>query len=128
MPWRGSGGYPWRRGQARHPPGLTALRPEHAAARTPADPAISASRSRPGAAGLFASEHAERPTPQRRAYDSPADILGYGGAAGGGKSDLLLGLAITRHERSLLLRREAKQGRGIIVLSQFLRDTPTALA
>ena len=43
--------------------------------------------------------------PQAQAYDSKADILGYGGQAGGGKSDLLLGLAFTRHKRSLLMRR-----------------------
>ena len=37
--------------------------------------------------------------PQVQAYTSPADLLLYGGAAGGGKSDLLLGLALTAHER-----------------------------
>jgi hypothetical protein len=42
------------------------------------------------------------------------DVVGYGGAAGGGKTDLLLGLAVLRHRRSLILRREAKQARGII--------------
>jgi hypothetical protein len=33
-------------------------------------------------------------------------VLGYGGAAGGGKTDLAVGLALTSHKRSLLLRRE----------------------
>src|SRR5262245_34283594 len=33
------------------------------------------------------------PGPQQTAYDSAADIVLYGGAAGGGKTDLLLGLA-----------------------------------
>lgn len=46
------------------------------------------------------------PTPQHQAYDSQADILGYGGAAGGGKTDLLIGLARTAHYRSVIFRRE----------------------
>lgn len=44
--------------------------------------------------------------PQLTAYLSDADQLFYGGAAGGGKTDLLLGLASTAHTRSLILRRE----------------------
>jgi hypothetical protein len=43
--------------------------------------------------------------PQRDAYHSPADILLYGGQAGGGKTALVLGLAFTAHRRSLILRR-----------------------
>ena len=43
--------------------------------------------------------------PQVAAYHSAADLLLYGGAAGGGKTDLLLGLALTAHERSVLFRR-----------------------
>lgn len=49
------------------------------------------------------------PGPQTLAYYSPADQLFYGGGAGGGKSDLLLGLAITAHRKSLVLRREGTQ-------------------
>ena len=36
-------------------------------------------------------------TPQQQAFDSKADILLFGGAAGGGKSSLLIGLALTSH-------------------------------
>lgn len=43
-------------------------------------------------------------SPQERAYHSTADIVGYGGAAGGGKSYLLLGKAFTKHRRSRILR------------------------
>jgi len=53
------------------------------------------------------------PGPQRAAYDSEADVLLYGGAAGGGKTDLLLGLALGRHRRSILFRREFAQLKGI---------------
>lgn len=43
--------------------------------------------------------------PQRHALESTADVLGYGGAAGGGKSDLLLGVA-GAHHRAVVFRRE----------------------
>lgn len=43
--------------------------------------------------------------PQLDAYECPADELLYGGEAGGGKSDLICGCAITDHKRSLILRR-----------------------
>ena len=49
------------------------------------------------------------PGPQTLAYHSKAKQLFYGGGAGGGKSDLALGLAITKHRRSLILRRESTQ-------------------
>lgn len=44
--------------------------------------------------------------PQVSAYLSDAFETLYGGGAGGGKSDLGLGLARTLHERSILLRRQ----------------------
>lgn len=46
------------------------------------------------------------PGPQTDAYFCKADILLYGGAGGGGKSDLGLGLATTQHNRSLVVRRK----------------------
>lgn len=45
------------------------------------------------------------PGPQTDAYFSEADELFYGGQAGGGKSDLLIGLGLTAHTDSLILRR-----------------------
>ncbi len=54
------------------------------------------------------------PGPQTDAYFSEADILLYGGEAGGGKSSLLLGLALTAHKRSLLMRREFGDLRALI--------------
>lgn len=54
------------------------------------------------------------PGPQTEAYYSDADELFYGGAAGGGKSDLLLGLAVTSHAKSIIFRREYPQLKDII--------------
>lgn len=53
-------------------------------------------------------------SPQAAAYESNADIIGYGGAAGGGKTDLSIGLASTKHYRSIIFRREYSQTDGII--------------
>lgn len=46
-----------------------------------------------------------RNKPQCAAYESEADVIGYGGAAGGGKTDLGLGFAGTKHRRSIIFRR-----------------------
>lgn len=46
------------------------------------------------------------PGPQTVAYRSQADVLLYGGAGGGGKSDLILGLALTAHSRTLIIRQQ----------------------
>jgi hypothetical protein len=53
------------------------------------------------------------PGPQIEAYNCEADVLYYGGAAGGGKSDLLLGLSLTRHIKSIIFRRQSTQLLGI---------------
>lgn len=50
-----------------------------------------------------------QPGPQLEAFLCQADQLLYGGAAGGGKSDLAIGLALTKHQRTLYVRREATQ-------------------
>jgi len=51
---------------------------------------------------------------QSEAADCRAFITGYGGAAGGGKSDLIAGLALTEHKRSAIFRREKTQTEGIV--------------
>lgn len=51
--------------------------------------------------------------PQRMAYESDADVIGYGGAAGGGKTDLMCGMALRKHRRAAIFRREAAQLNGI---------------
>jgi hypothetical protein len=64
--------------------------------------------------GLTPSSWAPLAGPQLLAYLSLADILFYGGAAGGGKTDLILGLVLLAHVRSMIFRREFPQLRGII--------------
>lgn len=44
------------------------------------------------------------PGPQTQAYESTADIVGYGGAAGGGKTDLACGKALTQHRKVGIFR------------------------
>lgn len=53
------------------------------------------------------------PGPQTQAYLSNADVLLYGGQAGGGKSFLLMGLSSQEHRRSIIFRREAGQTDGL---------------
>lgn len=52
--------------------------------------------------------------PQTMALESEADELFYGGEAGGGKTDLLIGAALSQHRRSLILRRLNSEVDGLI--------------
>ncbi len=54
------------------------------------------------------------PGPQFAAFTSTADIIGYGGAAGGGKTYLVSGLALTEHKRSVIFRQSKNQTRKFI--------------
>jgi hypothetical protein len=54
------------------------------------------------------------PGPQAQAYFTDADVIGFGGAAGGGKTDLACGKALTQHKKILILRRDSKQLQGIV--------------
>lgn len=58
--------------------------------------------------------------PQTEACNSAADILGFGGQAGGGKTDLALGLAGTAHFESIIFRRTFKQLDAIVKRSRAL--------
>jgi hypothetical protein len=57
-------------------------------------------------AAIARQDWVPNPGPQTDAYLSSADVLFYGGQGGGGKSALLLGLALTQHRRSLVMRRQ----------------------
>jgi len=46
------------------------------------------------------------PGPQTEAYFSKADVLLYGGSAGGGKTALINGLALSAHKKSHIFRRK----------------------
>lgn len=66
-----------------------------------------------------------QPGPQEQAYNSEADIIGYGGEAGGGKTDLAIGLATTKHTRAVIFRREFPRLEGIIHRSkEILGNSP----
>jgi len=52
--------------------------------------------------------------PQLMAYESEADLLLYGGQAGGGKSGLIIGWALTRAKRSLVMRRQYTDTKALI--------------
>jgi hypothetical protein len=80
------------------------------------DDALAQARARSGGRAEGDALWRPEPTnvPQQLAYDSPADEVFFGGAAGCGKTDLLLGLALTRHRRSILFRREYPQLKAII--------------
>lgn len=69
---------------------------------------------------IFRRRFTPLPGAQTLAYESKADNLLYGGSAGGGKTGLLLGLAVEEHQRSLLLRREASELDGLIAESRVL--------
>jgi hypothetical protein len=54
------------------------------------------------------------PGPQELARRSNADVIGFGGAAGGGKTDLAIGMTLMDHEETLIMRREATQLKGVL--------------
>lgn len=59
-----------------------------------------------------------QPGPQTAACECLADELLYGGAAGGGKSDALLGIARNQHRKSIILRRVSPSLAGLIERSR----------
>lgn len=52
--------------------------------------------------------------PQQQAFSSMADVVGFGGAAGGGKSSLAVGLALTQHKKSIIFRQNGTELTGVI--------------
>lgn len=62
------------------------------------------------------------PGPQQRAYECAADVIGYGGAAGGGKTDLALGKAFTQFYKTIVYRREYPQFKDFIPRGDEIQD------
>ncbi len=54
------------------------------------------------------------PGPQTMAYESEADIIGYGGAAGGGKTDLACGKSLTQHRKIGIFRLNGTELTGVL--------------
>lgn len=59
------------------------------------------------------------PGPQLAALESTADIIGFGGAGGGGKSDWICGLGVTQHRKSIIFR---ENGTELVGINNRLRD------
>lgn len=53
------------------------------------------------------------PGPQTLAAESQADIVGFGGAGGGGKTDLICGLPCTQHRKGIIFRENGTELVGI---------------
>jgi hypothetical protein len=66
------------------------------------------------------------PGPQTQALQSKADYLFYGGAGGGGKTDLIIGLALTAHKKSIIFRREFPQLRDVLLRTGELLEGTNA--
>jgi hypothetical protein len=54
------------------------------------------------------------PGPQQMAYDSIADVIGFGGSAGGGKTDLAIGKAIMQHRVAFVVRKNGTEHTGMV--------------
>ncbi|WP_374312453.1 terminase [Dongia sp.] len=54
------------------------------------------------------------PGPQQMAWESQADVIGFGGAAGGGKTDLMVAKAMLQHEKSMIIRRNGTELTAIV--------------
>lgn len=52
--------------------------------------------------------------PQLMAYTSLADVIGFGGAAGGGKTDLACGKALTQHRKTGIFRVNGTELTGVL--------------
>jgi hypothetical protein len=59
------------------------------------------------------------PGPQAIACESQADIIGFGGAGGGGKSDWIVGQCATKHRRAIVFR---ENGTELIGINNRLRE------
>lgn len=70
-------------------------------------------------AGMF---FLPNPGPQTEAYFSPAQLLYYGGEAGGGKSDLIVGTALNDHSNCRVFRTHFKDVDGVGGLAERFQE------
>lgn len=61
--------------------------------------------------------------PQLDAVNCQADVLLYGGSGGAGKTDLILGLAFTEHQRTLIVRKHYADMRGLTDRAKEINGT-----
>lgn len=61
--------------------------------------------------------------PQLDAVNCQADVLLYGGSGGAGKTDLILGLAFTEHQRTLVVRKHYADMRGLTDRAKEINGT-----
>ena len=54
------------------------------------------------------------PGPQTMAFNSTADVIGYGGGAGGGKTDLAIGKSLLHHKRVSYFRVEGTELNAVV--------------
>lgn len=66
--------------------------------------------------------------PQSAAYYSKADICGYGGAGGGGKSALAVMLALLEHQRTMIYRSDAQQCSNLVDDLAYFSGTDKGLS
>lgn len=67
------------------------------------------------------------PGPQTMAYESTADVIGFGGSAGGGKTDLACGKALMQHTVVQIFRREGTEVTAIVDRLEQMLGTRTGL-
>lgn len=79
-------------------------------------------RERADPANQTAKYWRPRSRPQKMALTSKADRLFYGGSAGGGKTDLLIGAATTQHKKSIIFRREFPQLTDVIIRAEEILE------
>lgn len=82
--------------------------------RDRADRLMAAGEARAAGGATAAARWTPYPGPQTAALETPADELYFGGAASGGKSQLILGAALLQHRCTLILRRHSVDTQGLV--------------
>lgn len=78
------------------------------------EPGVREKLERDAAAATQDMPWVPNPGMQTDVWFSEADEIGLGGEAGPGKTDVVVGLSLCKHQRSLVLRRENKQAKKLL--------------